>query len=91
VESGFVEGAIQENVAADPTGASCGDGERCSAFQGRESEGKVRDEHEGRDSERIELIVQKKQVRRAALEDGGTHLCVGTIGESGAKSRSSAF
>jgi hypothetical protein len=48
-----------------------GDGERRSAFASREGD-KVRNEDEGRgDCEGVELIVQEKEIRRSALENGG--------------------
>lgn len=90
-DPGIRRNLVQKNVAANPASTSRSGGERCSAFQRRERESEVRYEDEGRDHERVELIVQEKQVRRVALENGGAHLAVGTVGNSAAKSRGAAF
>ena len=76
---------VQQNIAADPTGAASRRGERLAALYGRQRKGKMRDEEDGTDGPCVEVVMQNKKARRSIFEDGAFHFGIGSVYDSGSK------
>ena len=72
--AGVLRDFVEEDVAADPSGAASCWGERCAAFDGGESEREVRDENDRADGPGGQVVVQHIKIWSAVCEDGTLHL-----------------
>jgi hypothetical protein len=73
---------IQQNVAADPTGAASSCRERLATFEGRQRKGEMRNEKDGANSPGVEVVVQDEEIRGSVFEDGAFHFRIGGVDDS---------
>lgn len=70
---------IEQDVAADPSGAASGWGERRAAFDGGKRKCEMRNENDGADGPCGQVIVQDVEIWGAVGEDGALHLRIGRV------------
>lgn len=75
---------VEDDVAADPTGAACGSSERLAAFKGGKCKSEMGNENDCLNGPLRKVVVQDIKIRRAVFKDGSLHLGVRSVHDSGA-------
>ncbi len=60
---------IQQNIAANPTGAASRRSKRWAFFESRQRESEMRNKKNRADGPRVEVVVQDKEIGSSVLED----------------------
>ncbi len=83
-DAGMYGNLIQQNIAANPTGAASRRRQRFATLDRGESKREMRDEKNCSDGPRVEIVVQYEKIRGPVFEDCALHFGVGGVDNSGA-------
>jgi hypothetical protein len=74
---------IQQNIAANPTGAASRRRERLATLDGGQRKREVGDEKDRADSPCVEVVVQDEEIGGSVFDDGAFHFGAGSVNNSG--------